>query len=292
MKQFPFLVCMVFLLLLVPGGLAVTDTDPPYITSASPSSVSNTFTGSTTITIYGSGFQPGIQAAIYPCFTTPTYGSVNYVSSTQLTVTMSFYGQTTVNWHIRLKNPDGDVSGVQPFSVIGPSDTTTTTATTSTIPTTTTTTATASTTQSGKNSVYFETNPSGATIYIDGDNVGTSPFTYRTDRDGTYMVVARMSGFADYEDRVTILEGQRVRFYGKLTPLSSTTGAVTTAPSATGSSSTEPVCEVTTIRKSTLKIPTPLGTDPPLTAEESPMDPAIALWAAGIGIMFVVLRRR
>jgi len=47
----------------------------------------------------------------------------------------------------------------------------------------------------------------------------------------------------------------------------------------------------TTIRKSTLKIPTPLGTDPPVT-EESPADPALALGAAGIVIGLAVFRKK
>jgi hypothetical protein len=52
-----------------------------------------------------------------------------------------------------------------------------------------------------------------------------------------------------------------------------------------------PAKTVTTIQKSTLKIPTPLGTFAP-AAEESPVDPALALGAAGIAIGLVMLRRR
>jgi hypothetical protein len=66
---------------------------------------------------------------------------------------------------------------------------------------------------------------------------------------------------------------------------------VTTNATPSASSSSAPVKTNTTIRKSTLKIPTPLGTDPPVT-EESPADPALALGAAGIVIGLVLLRRR
>jgi hypothetical protein len=52
-----------------------------------------------------------------------------------------------------------------------------------------------------------------------------------------------------------------------------------------------PAKTVTTIQKSTLKVPTPLGTFAP-AAEESPVDPALALGAAGIAIGLVMFRRR
>ena len=168
--------------------------------------------------------------------------------------------------------------------------------------TTTQTTTTATTTApTGSNSAFFETNPSGATISVDGNVVGTSPYVYYTDKDGTFKVVVRKSGYEDYEDRVIIRDGIRAHFYCILTPLSSTSTAATTAPatavttSASGKPTTSvsgtPVSNSSTIRKSLLKIPTPLGTDPPVT-EESPVDPALALGAAGIAIGLVLLRRR
>jgi hypothetical protein len=136
---------------------------------------------------------------------------------------------------------------------------------------------------------------------MSGNAIGTTPFTYYTDKDGTFSVIARKSGYETYEGRVTIIDGQRVRFYGLLTQLASTptTSATASATALTTSASGKPTTSVSgttvstnsTIRKSMLKIPTPLGTDPPLT-EEAPTDPVIALWAAGIVLMLVVIRRR
>jgi hypothetical protein len=124
--------------------------------------------------------------------------------------------------------------------------------------------------------------------------VGTSSFSYYTDNDGTFNVVVKKAGYEEYDGQVTVVDGgPRARFYGLLTPLSSTATADTVTTTATSStySSSIPVSTAITIRKSTLKIPTPLGPyDPP--SEDSPVDPAIALWAAGIGILFVVIRRR
>ena len=116
--------------------------------------------------------------------------------------------------------------------------------------------------------------------------MGTSAFTYYTNKEGTFGVVVKKTGYEDYTAQVTILEGKRVRFYALLTQ--SNPGST---PSSTTPSSGTPGKTVTTVRKSTLKIPTPLGTDPPVT-EESPVDPALALGAAGIAIGFVLLRRR
>jgi hypothetical protein len=161
---------------------------------------------------------------------------------------------------------------------------------TPTATTTTTTVVTTAAPSSGKNSIFFETNPTGATIYVDGKEAGSSAFSYYTDNDGTFNIEVKKPGYEDYEGHVTVVEGQRAHFYSLLTPLSSTADTVTTTTSPSASSSV-PVSTATMIRKSTLKIPTPLGTDPPVT-EESPVDPAIALWAAGIGIIFVVIRRR
>lgn len=178
------------------------------------------------------------------------------------------------------------------FNLYRGSSSGTTTTTTATATTTTTVKTTTNPTYSGSNSVYFETNPSGAEIYLNGDHVGTSTFTYKTDRDGTFAVVVKKAGYEDYEDRVTILSGgQRVRFYASLIPLASTANNVTTNATPSASSPSASAKTTTTIRKSTLKIPTPLGTNPPLT-EESPVNPATALGAAGIAIAFVLLRRR
>jgi hypothetical protein len=167
----------------------------------------------------------------------------------------------------------------------GSGSSTTTTTTSGTITTETTTT----TSPDGENSVFFETSPSGAEIWLDGNDVGTAAFTYYTNRDGTYDVVVKKTGYEDYAAKVTIIRGQRVHFYAPLTQLVSNATAVTTTASATPGKN----ITTTTIQKSTRKMPTPLGTDDPSpTAEDSPVDPALALGAAGIAIGLVVIRRR
>jgi hypothetical protein len=129
-------------------------------------------------------------------------------------------------------------------------------------------------------SIYFETNPPGATIWLDNIELGTSPFTYYSEKTGTLDVRVRKRLYEDYTDKVVVIEGERVVFYARLTPVSSDMTDETT-PAA-------PVTTATTISTSTIKIPTPWPTSSPA----SPVDPAVVIGAAAIGIGLFVIRRR
>ena len=129
-------------------------------------------------------------------------------------------------------------------------------------------------------SIYFETIPPGATIWLDNIELGTSPFTYYSEKTGTLDVRVRKRLYEDYTDKVVVIEGERVIFYARLTPISSHITDKTTAAA--------PVTTATTISKSTIKIPTPWPTSSP----ESPSDPAVVIGAAAIGIGIIVIRRR
>ncbi len=145
-----------------------------------------------------------------------------------------------------------------------------------------TTTTTASTTTSGMTggSIYFETNPPGATIWLDNIELGTSPFTYYSEKTGTLDVRVRKRLFEDYADKVVVIEGERVVFSARLTPVSRrVTDEITAAP---------PPTTATTVSKSTIKIPTPWPTSSP----ESMVDPAVVIGAVAVGIGFFVMRRQ
>ncbi len=129
-------------------------------------------------------------------------------------------------------------------------------------------------------SVYFETNPPGATIWLDNIELGTSPFTYYSEKTGTLDVRVRKRLYEDYTDKVVVIEGERVVFYARLTPISGEITKETTPPVVART--------VTTISKSTIKVPTPWPTSSP----ESPVDPAVVIGAAAIGIGIFVIRRR
>ncbi|MHB8052937.1 MAG: IPT/TIG domain-containing protein [Methanoregula sp.] len=136
-------------------------------------------------------------------------------------------------------------------------------------------------------SIYFETNPDGATVYLNSTKVGTSTFTYGNATPGTYKVLVQKDGYKDYGGYVTVIENKRTVFYARLTPLGEYTTAATTAAAATAT----PVKTATTIKKSTLKVPTTWPSDTPTTAA-SPVDPAIVLGAAAVGAGIFVTRRR
>jgi hypothetical protein len=140
-------------------------------------------------------------------------------------------------------------------------------------------------TNAGTNSsVYFETEPDGATVYLDNIERGTSGFTYHNAIPGIHNVVIRKSGYKDYSGSVTVLDGKRVTFFAPLTPLNDDTTVATTAATAL------PVKTATTIRKSTLKVPTTWPGETP--TETAPVDPVIVIGAAGIGLGLAVLHRR
>lgn len=129
-------------------------------------------------------------------------------------------------------------------------------------------------------SIFFETHPSGAMIQLDNKEMGTSPFTYYSEKTGTFDVQVQKKGYEDYRGTVTVTEGKRVVFSAVLTPVSQSVLDENT-PAV-------PVTTVTTVWKSTLTIPTPWPTSPPA----SPVDPAAGPGAAAIGIAFFALRRR
>ncbi len=128
-------------------------------------------------------------------------------------------------------------------------------------------------------SIYFETIPPGATIWLDDIEAGTSPLTYYSEKTGTRDVRVRKRLDQEYTDTVVVIKGERVVFYARLTPVPNLADETPT---------TRPVTLATTTRKSTIHVPTPW----PTTSPESPGDPAVVIGAAAIGIGFFVIRRR
>jgi len=128
-------------------------------------------------------------------------------------------------------------------------------------------------------SIYFETFPPGAMIWLDTREIGTSPFTYYSENTGDFDVRIERKGYEKYTGRITVSDGQRVVFSAVLVPVSTSPVVVSTT--------TAPVKTVTTIRKSTMTLPTPWPTSP-----QSPVDPAVGIGAAALGIGFFAIRRR
>jgi hypothetical protein len=128
-------------------------------------------------------------------------------------------------------------------------------------------------------SIFFDTYPTGAAIWLDNTELGTSPFTYFSEKTGTRDVLIRKKGYEDYSGHVNVMEGKRVVFTADLKEVSHDLPAETTAD--------ETVTTATTMIKSAIRVPTPWPTSP-----ESPGDPAVVIGAVAAGIGLVVIRRR
>jgi hypothetical protein len=129
--------------------------------------------------------------------------------------------------------------------------------------------------------IYFETTPAGATIWLDNVNIGTSPFTYHTEKTGILDVRAQKRLFQDYTGNVTVSGSNRIDFYARLTPIPNDM-----MPEIT------PATVVITATISEKKSPIPIPTPWPTSTPESPVNPAVVIGAITIGFGFLVMRRR
>lgn len=289
MKRLSLLICLGLILLLVlsvlPAAAAI-----PKITGVSPSTAPND--GSFTLTISGSGFTGATVVRLNKCklktggsSEPPFTGSFVVKGDSKIEATFDLTDKKVGDYDVSIYVPGetvnfgwGDGSGLfHIYSSTGAKPKTTTTVTGSE----TTAETTPGDSGEGDNSVFFDTSPSGATIFLDGDEIGTSPFTFHTDKDGAHLVLVKKTGCEDYSESINIIRNQRVYFFKSLTQFANATN-----PSATG-----PSGKTTTMPRNTLRIPTPLGTfeAPP---EEAPLSPATILWAVAAVAVFIVLRRR
>lgn len=301
MTRLHLITCLALLLLLVPAILAMSPS--PHISSLSPSSWPTD--SEAIITIYGSGFDNVDTVQMSKCnqvlggsFSVAPWAAstYTYVDSTQIVARFSLYGKPPGDYQVELRAPVPELGlnvkayANKTFTIYANTGKTPTV--TTTVPsggsTTATTLQTTVTSGEGENSVFFESTPEDAEVWMDGNYIGKTAFTYYTNREGTYDVVLKKKGYEDYEAKVTTLEGKRVRFYGILSELPSDSASPTCSVPPTAS---RPGAGTTTNPKSSLKVPTPWGPDPTF-AEESPVSPVLAPGAILIGLALIVLRRR
>jgi hypothetical protein len=314
MKRFAFPAILVILLLLVPCVAAFG----PSITGVSP--VSGPNNGVVIITITGTGLDTATMVRLNKCALKtgggsqpPFEGTVISKRADSITARFDITNKLPGNYDVSISAPYeglevwGVASGaftVYAASGYNPPVVYPSIPVTPVVPT-------ATTAPPGTNSVFFETYPPGATVFLDGENVGTTPFTYYTNRKGTFDVLVRQDGYEKYEAKVTILQGRLVHFTAPLTvysptPTTSPTTGKTTAPvtttatpvtnvTTTGTTTGAPTTNTTTpekppvtFRNSSITIPTPWATDPP-AAPTSPVDPALATGAVVIGAVLVIL---
>jgi len=289
MKRSSLFICLVLILLLVMAGIPIASASPK-ITGVSPSYAPNE--GHWQITITGSDLKDVQTVRLNKCIIktgdsseAPFTGTFSVKGDSRIVATFDLTGKKVGQYDVSVNAPhDGsdDWGYKEAYHIYSASSSTPTATKTTGTGTTTEPTETAS--GEGDNSVFFESTPTGATIFLNGEEIGTTTFTYYTNRDGTYDVLVKKLGFEDYNARVTILRGKRVHFSAPLTQLSAGSTPVITGASGT------PIKTVTTNKKVTIRL-TPLGTFEP-TPEESPSGPATVLWAVALGIVLLVIRRR
>ncbi len=246
----------------------------PILTSIKPSSGAADTTA-TPVTITGKNFASGAYIRLTRSGY-PIVGSVDSVNSAGTKITGSFdlNNQPPGDYQVCVYNTGFVYTCGLTFTVTRPGTTTAVT----------TTDGTGDTDASSR--VSFETNPSGATIYLDNIEIGTSDFIYHDAGPGTHNVLVRKTGYNDYSGSITIPDDKRATFSADLTPLGSDTAVTSATATPPEAGTVTPVIHITTMKKSIQKVPTTLPYESP--TEESPLDPAVI--AGTLCLMCLLLR--
>jgi hypothetical protein len=127
-------------------------------------------------------------------------------------------------------------------------------------------------------SIDISSSPAGASIYVDGSYIGTTPDTADDLDEGSYKVVLRKSGYNDWGKIVKVKAGET-------TTVDADLDVMTTAPTAVPT--TVPTTVRTTVKKSTMSVPTTWPSATPTQA--SPVVPAVTVGT--ICLAFIALRK-
>lgn len=229
----------------------------PTLTSITPSSGQ----ANTTVSISnlaGTNFANGASIRLTRSGYNPIVGTVTSLSSTQILGTFNLNNQVPGSYQVCVYNDASIYTCGLSFTIY--SDIT-----------------------GANGSINIKSSPSGARVFIKSDFKGYTPITLENFTPGTYTVTLLRTGYSDYYEsvKVTAANISSINAYLELLPESTTVATTTATPVKT---------VVTTIKKSTLKVPT---TWPSATATEaSPVDPVVIVGAVGIGLGLVVIRRR
>jgi hypothetical protein len=135
-------------------------------------------------------------------------------------------------------------------------------------------------------SLDISSSPTGASVYIDGEYFGTTPYTADDLVIGSHKLLLEKSGYEEWGKIVRVTAGGTTTVDADLT-------AVVTATTTVPTTVSTPVPVATTVKATAVKtsavtVPTTWpGTT--TTTQASPLDPAVLITAAGIG--FLALRR-
>jgi hypothetical protein len=142
-------------------------------------------------------------------------------------------------------------------------------------------------------SISFTSYPSYAAVFLLSNYTGTTPLTVSGLAPGSYPVLLYKSGYSNWTDTVVVTSGTETAEYAPLESLATT--AATTVPPVTTATpvpaaavrAAVATAVVTAKARSVVAVPTPWPTS---TTQESPLDPMLATFAAGAGL--VALRKR
>lgn len=128
-------------------------------------------------------------------------------------------------------------------------------------------------------SVYIQSNPSGASIYLDSVYKGVTVKTIDNLPPGTYKLVLQKSGYRPWSDTITITAGKTTNEYATLSEAATDTITATTVTT---------IATVKTTIRYTYKTLTSWPTNTPTPA--SPAEPLVILGAIGMGVL--ILRKK
>jgi hypothetical protein len=223
MKGSIFLVCLI--LLLVVAGIPAAAS--PTISSVSPSTGPNN--GYVWVTITGTGFNSHGTVWMTPANicdpTNKIYGTGCSWSSTSATCAFSTQGQTPGPYTVWVNSPIIDFMGNEIpdegslHNAFGIYQGTGTIYPPAIIPVTTT-----YGTPGPYGTIYVESSPDGAVIYLDDEYKGPAPVTITDLWPGSYTISAKLAGFQESTSETTISGPTRSSVYCQLVPDNSGNG--------------------------------------------------------------------
>ncbi|MDD1685460.1 PEGA domain-containing protein [Methanoregula sp.] len=127
-------------------------------------------------------------------------------------------------------------------------------------------------------SIDVSSSPKGATLYVDGSSIGSTPITVDDLDVGKHQIIIKKSGYTDYSRSVKVTNGG-------VTTVDASLDMITTAPTATSVPTTAPTT-IKVTRKSTIVTSTPWPSDTPTTAA-SPVGTLVVVGAIGFTLIAV-----
>lgn len=128
--------------------------------------------------------------------------------------------------------------------------------------------------------LYVQSSPSGASIYVDSTYMGRTTTTLYNITPGSHTIHLLNSGYNDWSDTITVISGTITNEYATLTATDAAVTSTTTVPTTIRTTAV-------TTKKSTYKMITPWPTNTPTKASSA--EPLVIIGAVGVGI--IVLRK-